>query len=128
MENTTDLQQTGRSTLISVPSSSSTLHSRCPFFTTAAESTWSAAPALRIPRPVRRRLRNRISLDIASPTVSGLLLFSAVLTKTNVHQRPLTNFMVQITHTPQTRTGPINYLRTLIQRTCRNLANHIASG
>jgi len=61
--------RTGISTVISVPSSSSTLHSRCPFFPTTAESTWSV-PDRRIPRPVRRRLRNRISLDIVNSSSS----------------------------------------------------------
>ena len=75
--------RTGRSTVMSVPSSNSTLHSRCPFFPTAAESIWSAADRC-IPRPVRRRLRNRINRDIAArrPTPSdGSCRSLAVLMK-----------------------------------------------
>jgi len=109
---------TGRSTVMSVPSSSSTLHSRCPFFPTDAESTWSVA-VRRIPRFVRRKLKNRIKRDIVYYTPSeNVRLFPAVLTKilwfTNRKQTSL------YTDTPQLQ-WPSNKLPAFINSVARSL-------
>ena len=113
--------RTGMSTVMSVPSSSSTLHSRCPFLPTVGESTWSA---LRIPRPVRRRLRNRINLDIAVSRYSFIL--SARLTKENYRATTINkSFSTTQLYGSPGLTGP---KMTAVVPACINPAHLLQSG
>jgi len=114
--------RTGSWTVKSVPSSNSTLHSRHPFFWMVTAS-WSV-PVLRIPRFVRRKLRNRIIFDIAN--LRQLFIVNCYDRKI-LGQRlfTITNFIMESHTRSSTAHRAINYLRTLILPGCLPQPAHL---